>query len=198
MKKALVLGVTGQDGSYAAESLLEKGYEIHGLIRRSATGNRKNIEHFAERVNLHAGDLADATSLYRAIGSIKPDELYNFADQDHVRWSTETPDYSSEITGAAVGRILEIIKQISPRTRMLQPISSNVFGLAAENPQREETLLNPQSPYACAKAYALHLARFHRNVNGLFVSTAIFYNHESPRRIDDYVTRKITRGVAGI
>lgn len=199
-RKALVLGITGQDGSYMAELLLSKGYEVHGFIRRSATGNKKNIVGILDKITLHKGDLADATSLYRVISTVKPDELYNFADQDHVSWSYDSVDYSSDITGAAVGRILEILKQLDKehKIRFFQPISSNMFGKVRESPQTEETALRPQSPYACAKAYAYLLVRYYRDVFGLFASTAIFYNHESPRRTEEYVTRKITRAAARI
>lgn len=197
-KKALLLGITGQDGSFMAELLLEKGYEVHGFIRRSATGNKKNIIHILDKITLHKGDLADTTSLFRVIRSVQPDELYNFGDQDHVSWSYDSPDYSSDITGAAVGRILEIIKQVNPKIKFFQPISSNIFGKAKENPQTEETSFRPQSPYGCAKAYALMLVWYYRDVFGLFASTAIFYNHESSRRTDEYVTRKITKAAARI
>ncbi len=198
MKKALIFGITGQDGSYIAELLLSKGYEVHGLIRRSATGNKKNIIQILDKVTLHKGDLADATSLYRVINLVKPDELYNFADQDHVSWSYDSVDYSSDITGAAVGRILEIIKQVNPKIKFFQPISSNAFGKAAEQVQNEESALRPQSPYACAKAYAYVLCRYYRDVFGIFAATAIYYNHESPRRSEEYVTRKITKAAARI
>ena len=197
-KKALIFGITGQDGSYMAELLLDKGYEVHGLIRRSATGNKRNIVHILDKITLHKGDLADATSLYRVITTVKPDELYNFADQDHVSWSYDSPDYSSDITGAAVGRILEIIRQVNPKIKFFQPISSNMFGKVVQSPQTEETALRPQSPYACAKAYAYLLCRYYRDVFNLFASTAIFYNHESPRRTEEYVTRKITKAAACI
>lgn len=197
-KKALILGVTGQDGSFMAELLLEKGYEVHGLVRHSATGNTKNIQHILDKITLHKGDLADSTSLYRVISTVKPNELYNFADQDHVGWSYDSVDYSSDITGAAVGRILEIIKQTNPKIRFLQPVSSNIFGKALETPQTENTPLYPMSPYACAKAFAYHLVRYYREVFGIFASTAIFYNHESERRTEEYVTRKITKAVARI
>jgi len=197
-KKALILGVTGQDGSHMAELLIEKGYEVNGLIRHSATGNTKNIDYILDKIIIHQGDLADSTSLYRVISKVNPDELYNFADQDHVGWSYNSVDYSSDITGAAVGRILEMIKQINPKIKLFQPISSNIFGRAEESPQTEETPLRPQSPYACAKAFAFHLIRYYRDAFGLFAATAIFYNHESARRTDEYVTRKITKAVAKI
>jgi len=205
MKKALILGVTGQDGSYLAEVLLEKGYEVHGMIRRSATGNTINIEHlitnseiFQKRFFIHRGDLADVTSLYRIINTARPNEIYNEADQDHVSWSYDMVAFSADITGAAVGRILEIIKQVDPKIRYFQPCTSNMFGKTETEIQSEETPFNPQSPYACAKAMAYYLTRYYRHNFGIFASTAILYNHESPRRTVEYVTRKITKAVARI
>jgi GDPmannose 4,6-dehydratase len=205
MKKALVLGVTGQDGSYLAEVLLDKGYEVHGMVRRSATGNVRNIEHliqdpevFNQRFFLCRGDLADPTSLYRIITSIEPQEIYNEADQDHVGWSFDMVGFSADITGAAVGRILEIIKQIDPSIRYFQPCTSNMFGKTESTLQTETTRFNPQSPYACAKVMAYYLTRYYREAYGMFASTAILYNHESPRRTEEYVTRKITKSVARI
>ncbi len=204
-KKALILGVTGQDGSYLAELLLEKGYEVHGMIRRSATGNTKNIDHLLQNPDIfgklfftHKGDLADTTSIYRIINEVKPDEIYNEADQDHVSWSFAIPDYSYNITGAAVGRILEIIRQVDPKIKFFQPCSSNMFGNPVETPQKETTPFRPQSPYACAKILSFELARHYRRAYGMFASTAIFYNHESPRRTEEYVTRKITASAARI
>ncbi len=205
MKKALILGVTGQDGSYLAEILLEKGYEVHGMVRRAATGNTRNIEHLIQnqevfncRFFLHRGDLADATSLYRIINSVRPQELYNEADQDHVSWSYDMVGFSADITGAAVGRILEIIRQIDPKIRYFQPCTSNMFGIANMDKQNESTPFNPQSPYACAKAMAFYLTRYYRSAFGIFASTAILYNHESPRRMPEYVTRKVTQAAARI
>src|SRR3989344_979701 len=145
-KKALILGITGQDGSYLAEILLEKGYEVHGLIRRSATGNTVNIDHLMKEITLHRGDLADATSLYRTIDTVRPQEIYNEADQDHAGWSYDLVDYASDITGGAPGRILEIIRQLDPSIRFFQPLTSNMFGLTDTATQNEETPLNPQSP----------------------------------------------------
>jgi len=196
--KALILGVTGQDGSYLAEILLDKGYEVHGMVRRSATGNTRNIEHLLDRITLHRGDLADTTSLYRIIRTVAPRELYNEADQDHVRWSFDTPEYSYDITGSAVGRVLEIVRQTDPTIRVFQPCTSNMFGTVTAWPQTEDTAFRPQSPYACAKLLAYVLARHYRDAYGMFVSTAILYNHESPRRTEEYVTRKITRAAARI
>lgn len=197
-RKALILGITGQDGSYLAEILLEKGYEVHGLIRRSATGNTKNIDHLLDRITLHRGDLADALSLFRIIAAVRPQEIYNEADQDHAGWSYDLVDYASDITGAAPGRILEIIRQIDPRTRFFQPLTSNMFGLTESCTQNEETPLMPQSPYACAKVYAWMLTKYYRQVHGIFASAAIFFNHESPRRAESYVTRKITKAAVRI
>lgn len=199
MKKvALILGITGQDGSYLAEILLEKGYEVHGLIRRSATGNTRNIEHILDRITLHPGDLADVPSLYRIITEVKPLEIYNEADQDHAGWSYKLVDYASDITGAAPGRILEIIRQVNPQIKFFQPLTSNMFGQTDTEKQNEDTPFNPQSPYAAAKVYALMLTRYYRQVHGIFASTATFFNHESPRRTDSYVTRKITKAAVRI
>ncbi|MDD5560589.1 MAG: GDP-mannose 4,6-dehydratase [Candidatus Omnitrophica bacterium] len=205
MKKALILGVTGQDGSYLAEVLLEKGYQVHGMLRRSATGNTRNIEHliqnreiFNHNFFLHRGDLADATSIFRIINSVRPQEIYNEADQDHVSWSYDMVGYSADITGAAVGRILEIIRQVNHKIRYFQPCTSNMFGLTPTAKQNESTFFNPQSPYACAKVFAYYLTRYYRQAFGLFASGAILYNHESPRRTPEYVTRKITQAVARI
>lgn len=197
-KKALILGITGQDGSYLAEILLEKGYQVHGLIRRSATGNLDNISHLLEHLSLHRGDLTDTTCLYRIIGAEKPDEIYNEADQDHVAWSFDGPAYSYDVTGAAVGRLLEVIRLVHPTTKLFQPVSSNIFGEAESSLQNEESRFNPQSPYAAAKVFALVLCRYYRNVYGLSVSTGILFNHESPRRPEEYVSRKITKAVAKI
>lgn len=196
-KKALILGITGQDGSYLAEILLEKGYEVHGMIRKSATGNTKNINHILDKIILHRGDLNDSQSIYNIINEVRPVEIYNEADQDHVGWSNSMPPYSYEVTGVVVGKILEMIKQIDKNIKYFQPVSSNIFG-DAENPQTEETPLKPQSPYACAKCFAYLLSKYYREVHGMFVSTGIFYNHESPKRTEDYVTRKITKAAVRI
>ena len=204
-KKALIFGVTGQDGSYLADLLLEKDYEVHGMYRKSATGNLININHilndkeiFNKRFFLHRGDLLDLTSLYRIINNVKPKEIYNEADQDHVSWSYDMVGYSSDITGASVGKILETIKQIDPSIRYFQPCTSNMFGISSLKIQDETTPLNPQSPYAVAKTFAYYLTRYYRQAHGIHASVGILYNHESPRRTPDYVTRKITQAVAKI
>lgn len=205
MNKALIFGVTGQDGSYLADLLLEKGYEVHGMIRKSATGNTRNILHlmenrelFNKRFFLHRGDLADATSIYRIVSEVRPREIYNEADQDHVRWSFDMVGWSSDITATAVARNLEIIKQIDPKIRYFQPCTSNMFGLSEAEVQNESTPFNPQSPYAIAKTFAYYMARYYRQTFGIHASTAILFNHESPRRTPEYVTRKITQSVARI
>jgi len=198
MPKALIFGITGQDGSYLAEVLLEKGYEVHGFIRRTATGNTRNIEHILDKITLHRGDVLDTTSLYRVINEVRPDEIYNEADQDHAGWSFDLVDYQYRITGVTPGAMLEIVRQLDPKIKFFQPITSNVFGKAEENPQTENTPFRPQSPYACAKVLAYVISRFYREAYGMFVATGIFYNHESPRRPEEYVTRKITRAAAKI
>ncbi len=204
-KKALILGITGQDGSYLAELLLEKGYEVHGMIRKSATGNTKNIKHIMDKIILHKGNLTDPVSIYKLIDDVRPEEIYNEADQDHVSWSFDMAGYNYDVTGAAVGRILEIIKQVyseedikNHKVKYFQPLSSNIFGIPAETPQTEETKVKPQSPYACGKVLAQVVCQYYKDVYGMFVSTGIFYNHESPRRTEDYVTHKITKAAVRI
>jgi GDPmannose 4,6-dehydratase len=198
MKRALILGINGQDGSYLAEFLLAKGYEVHGVIRRTATGNTRNIESILERVQLHYGDLVDPISLYHIISEVRPGEIYNEADQDHAGISFKIPAYNYDVTGAAVGRILEIIRHVDPSIRFFQPVTSNMFGQATECPQNENTPFNPMNPYSCAKAFAYNLCHMYRKGYGMFVAVGIFFNHESPRRTESYVTRKISRSVAKI
>ena len=205
MKKALILGVTGQGGSYLADILLEKGYAVYGMVRRSATGNTRNIRHLLDDPEVFnktfftvRGDMADSTSLFRIIQDLRPDEIYNEADQDHVRWSFDMVGYSADITGAAVGRVLEIIRQVDPGIRFFQPCSSNMFGLTDQPVQNEKTPFNPQSTYAVGKVTAYYFTRYYREAFGMHASTAIYYNHESPRRTTEYVTRKITCGAARI
>ena len=198
MKKALILGINGQDGSYLSEILLEKGYEVHGLIRRTSTGNLENVQDILQEIELHYGDLSDPISLYHIIRTIKPVEIYNEADQDHAGISFQIPAYNFDITGSAVGRILEIIRQINSGIRFFQPVTSNMFGKTTISPQNENTPFNPQNPYACAKTFAYNLSKMYRDVYSMYVSIGIFYNHESPRRTDEYVTRKITKAAARI
>lgn len=205
MRKALILGVTGQDGSYLADILLEKGYAVYGVVRRSATGNTRNIRHllddqdiFGRRFFVKRGDLADPMSLHRIIEEVEPDEIYNEADQDHVSWSFDIVGYSADITGAAVGRVLEIIRQINPKIRFFQPCSSNMYGLTEVAVQNEETPFNPQSTYAVSKVTAYYFTRYYRQAFGMHASAAILYNHESPRRAIEYLSRKVSNGVARI
>jgi len=198
MKKALIMGIGGQDGSHLAEILLEKGYEIHGLIRRTATGNTINIEHIIDKIILHYGDLSDPVSIYQIISKVRPGEIYNEADQDHAGISFKIPAYNFDLTGTAVGRNLEIIRDIDKNIKYFQPVTSNMFGKVSQSPQNEETPFNPQNPYACAKVFAWHLCRMYRQVYNMYVAVGIFYNHESPRRTNEYVFRKVTQSVARI
>ena len=198
MKKALILGINGQDGSYLSEILLNKGYEVHGLLRRSSTGNTRNIDSILDRIHLHYGDLSDSVSLYEVISDIRPQEIYNEADQDHAGISFKIPAYNFDVTGAAVGRILEMVRHIDKSIRVFQPVTSNMFGQTSVCPQNEQTPFNPMNPYSCAKVFAYHLACMYVQVYDMFVSVGIFYNHESPRRTESYVTRKITCAAARI
>ena len=204
-KKALILGVTGQDGSYMLELLIQKKYEVHGLIRKSATGNTKNIDHvinnkklFNKRFFLHRGDLLDVGSINTVIEKVKPNEIYNFADQDHVGWSFEIPSYSLRATLLSVIEILEILKNKGKNIKYFHPISSNIFGLTSSKIQNEKTILNPNSIYALAKATALQACKMYSRIYNLFICGAIYYNHESPKRSKDYVSQKIVRSVCEI
>lgn len=205
-KTALITGVTGQDGSYLSELLLEKGYQVHGMIRRSSTVNTWRIDHLlgedlADRFSLHYGDLSDANSLRRLIDVTQPDEIYNLAAQSHVRVSFDQPEYTCDATGTGVLRLLEAIRaatQYTPRTvRFYQAGSSEMFG-SAKPPQSEETRFEPRSPYACAKVYAHYQTVNYRESYGMFASNGILFNHESPRRGEAFVTRKITLAAARI
>jgi GDPmannose 4,6-dehydratase len=198
VKKALILGINGQDGSYLAELLLSKGYEVHGVFRRTATGNLRNIEHIETKIHLHYGDLTDPISLAQIIAEVRPNEIYNEADQDHAGLSFKIPAYNYDVTGSAVGRILEIIRQVDRNIKFFQPVTSNMFGQATDDWQNENTPFNPINPYSCAKVFAYYVCHMYRKVYDMHVSVAIFYNHESPRRTEHYVTRKITRSVARI
>jgi len=202
-KKALVLGSTGQDGSYMIEFLLKKNYQVHGLIRKSATGNTKNIEHllsddkiYNKKFFLHRGDLLDPVSLENIINKVKPSEIYNFADQDHVSWSFSIPSYSFKVTALSVIEILEIIK--NKKIKYFQPISSNIFGLTKSKKQNEKTEVNPNSIYALGKSTVLNACKMYNRIYKMKNYGAIFYNHESPRRTKEYVTQKIVHGVCDI
>jgi len=204
-KKALITGITGQDGSYLAELLLEKGYEVHGIIRRASTFNTGRLDGiYADRHDvrtrlfLHYGDLSDASSLSRLIGMIKPDEVYNLAAQSHVRVSFDSPEYTTDITATGAIRLLEAIRETGLNLRFYQASSSEMYGLVQETPQRESTPFYPRSPYGCAKVYAYWITVNYRESYGMHASNGILFNHESPRRGETFVTRKITRAVAHI
>tara|TARA_Y100001958_G_C21198683_1_gene525640 strand:- start:313 stop:1278 length:966 start_codon:yes stop_codon:yes gene_type:complete len=199
-KKALILGITGQDGSFISELLLKKKYKVHGYVRKSATGNLKNIKHLIEKKSLtiHHGDLLDFVSLSNVIKKIKPDEIYNFADQDHVRWSTDLPIYSFDVTGSSTIKILEIIKNNSKKSKYFHPFSSNIFGNSQKIKLKEHEEFSPLSIYALGKVSSYYACKMYRDIYNLKVCGAIFFNHESERRPDEYVSRKITKAVARI
>jgi len=205
MKKALITGITGQDGSYLAELLLSKGYEVHGIIRRASTFNTGRLDHIytdphapKHRLFLHYGDLADASNLARLIAKIQPDEVYNLAAQSHVRVSFDGPEYTADITGTGVIRLLEAIREVGIKPRFYQASSSEMYGLVQEVPQKESTPFYPRSPYGCAKVYGFWITVNYRESYGMHASNGILFNHESPRRGETFVTRKITRAVAHI
>ena len=205
MKKALVTGITGQDGSYLAELLLAKGYEVHGIIRRASTFNTGRIDHLYQdpHINgvhlfLHYGDIADSTNLIKLLYRIQPDEIYHLAAQSHVRVSFDIPEYTGDVTGLATVRILEAIRESGLRAKFYQASSSEMFGKVQEVPQRETTPFYPRSPYGAAKAYAYWITVNYRESYGLFACNGILFNHESPRRGETFVTRKITRAVVRI
>ena len=205
MKKALITGITGQDGSYLAELLLAKGYEVHGIIRRASTFNTSRINSLYEdphingvRLFLHYGDIADSTNLIKLLYRIQPDEVYHLAAQSHVRVSFDIPEYTGDVTGIGTVRILEAIREVGLKTRYYQAGSSEMYGLVQEVPQRETTPFYPRSPYGAAKVYAHWITVNYRESYGLFACNGILFNHESPRRGETFVTRKITRAVAHI
>ncbi len=203
MKKALITGITGQDGSYLAEMLLAKGYEVHGIIRRSSSFNTRRIDHLyrdpheSTRLFLHYGDITSGDGLTSIIYNVKPDEIYNLAAQSHVRVSFDMPEYTADASGVSVIRILEAIRQSGVKSRFYQASTSELFG-SAKPPQSELTPFEPQSPYAVAKLYGYWVTKNYRDGYGMFASNGILFNHESPRRGETFVTRKITRAVANI
>jgi GDP-mannose 4,6-dehydratase len=203
-KKAFITGITGQDGSYLAELLLHKGYEVHGLVRRSSTFNTSRIDQIYvdphdpdARLFLHFGDLADSEQISNIIYNIRPDEVYHLGAQSHVRVSFDTPEYTGNVTGLGTTRLLEVLRRSNNNVRFYQASSSEMFG-SAHPPQSEETSLCPRSPYACAKVYAYWMAKNYREGYNMFACNGILFNHESPRRGETFVTRKITRAIAGI
>ena len=201
-KKALITGITGQDGSYLADFLLDRGYEVHGIIRRSSSFNRQRLEHLyidpresGAKLFLHYGDLSDSEALSHIIYNIRPDEVYNLAAQSHVRVSFDMPEYTTNVTGLGVTRLLEIARRSNHKIRIYQASSSEMFG-SAKPPQGEETPFCPRSPYACSKLYAYWMMKNYREGYGLFAANGILFNHESPRRGETFVTRKITYSIA--
>lgn len=206
MKKALITGITGQDGSYLAELLLDKGYEVHGVIRRSSSFNTKRIDQIYRdpreqgvRMFLHYGDLTDSTSIHKILEKVQPDEIYNLAAQSHVRVSFEIPEYTGDVTALGTLRLLEGLRETGlSKTRFYQAGSSEMFGKVLETPQKETTPFYPRSPYGAAKVYAHSIAVNYRESYGLFVCNGILFNHESPRRGETFVTRKVTKGAAAI
>jgi len=204
-RRALVTGITGQDGSYLAELLLQKGYDVWGVIRRSSSFNTGRIDHIYQdphesdlRLRLVYGDLNDASSLNRILRDVEPHEVYNLGAQSHVRVSFDVPEYTAEITAVGVVRLLEAIRETGLSPRFYQAASSELYGLALEVPQTETTPFYPRSPYAAAKAYAFHITRNYREAWGMFACNGILFNHESPRRGETFVTRKITRAATRI
>jgi len=205
MKKALITGITGQDGSYLAEFLLDKGYEVHGLVRRSSSENTERIDHLLRNINgnntnlfLDFGDLSDGSNISRIIEKIKPDEIYHLGAQSHVRVSWDIPEYTGNVTGLGTLRVLDAIKESGIKTKFYQASSSEMFGKVDETPQNENTRFYPRSPYGCAKVYAYWITRNYRESFGLFACNGILFNHESPRRGETFVTKKITKGLSRI
>lgn len=198
-KRALITGITGQDGSYLAEFLLSEGYEVHGTLRRTSTFNRGRLLHIESDLKLHYGDLSDASAMARLIGKVQPDEIYNLAAQSHVKISFDNPVYTADITATGVLRLLEAIREAGAvRPRFYQASSSEMYGKVREIPQTEVTPFYPRSPYGCAKVFAYWAVVNYRESYGLHASNGILFNHESPRRGELFVTRKITRAVAHI
>lgn len=205
MRKALITGITGQDGSYLAELLLQKGYEVHGIIRRSSSFNTDRIEHLyhdphedGPNMTLHYGDLTDSSNLNRILEKIRPDEIYNLAAQSHVKVSFEVPEYTAEVDALGTLRLLDGIRESGLRCRFYQASTSELFGKVQEVPQTENTPFYPRSPYAAAKLYAYWIVKNYREAYNLFACNGILFNHESPRRGETFVTRKVTRAAAAI
>ncbi|MCL4819971.1 MAG: GDP-mannose 4,6-dehydratase [Vicinamibacteria bacterium] len=197
-KKALVTGITGQDGSYLAELLLSKGYEVHGLVRRSSSFNTWRIDHVRDHLVLHYGDLVDQNSLVRTLAMVKPDEIYNLAAQSHVKVSFEMPEYTSNVVASGVLRLLDAVRELELPSRIYQAGSSEMYGLVHETPQKETTPFHPRSPYAVSKVFGHYMTVNYREGYGMHASNGILFNHESPRRGENFVTRKITMGLAAI
>jgi len=200
MKIALITGITGQDGSYLAELLLGKGYEVHGIIRRSSLINTHRIDHIYNQIKLHYGDLTDSTNLVRVIQQVQPDEIYNLGAQSHVKVSFEMPEYTGQTDALGTLRVLEATRLLGMenKVRIYQASTSEMFGLVQEIPQKETTPFYPRSPYGCAKVYGYWITKNYREAYGMYACTGILFNHESPRRGETFVTRKITQGLSKI
>jgi len=200
MKVALITGITGQDGSYLAELLLEKGYEVHGIVRRASLINTHRIDHIYEKLNLHYGDLTDSTNLVGVIQQVQPDEIYNLGAQSHVKVSFEMPEYTGQTDALGTLRVLEAVRLLGmeDRVRIYQASTSELYGLVQEVPQKETTPFYPRSPYGVAKLYGYWIIKNYREAYGMHCSSGILFNHESPRRGETFVTRKITRGLSKI
>jgi len=199
-KVALITGITGQDGSYLAELLLEKDYEVHGIVRRSSLINTHRIDHIYPQLHLHYGDLTDATNLISVIKKVEPDEIYNLGAQSHVKVSFETPDYTAQVDGLGTLRVLEAVRLLGmeKKTRIYQASTSELYGEVQETPQSETTPFHPRSPYGVAKLYGYWIIKNYRESYGMHCSSGILFNHESPRRGETFVTRKITQGLSRI
>ena len=200
MKKALITGITGQDGSYLAELLLEKGYEVHGIIRRSSSINTDRIDHIYQNIKLHYGDLTDSTNIVRVIQKVQPDEIYNLGAQSHVKVSFEMPEYTADVDAMGTLRVLEAVRLLGmeDRVRIYQASTSELYGLVQETPQKETTPFYPRSPYGVAKLYGYWITKNYREAYGMYACTGILFNHESPRRGETFVTRKITQALSKI
>jgi len=196
--KALITGITGQDGSYLAELLLEKGYEVHGIVRRSSMINTHRIDHIYEKIQLHYGDLTDSGSIISLVQKIKPDEVYNLAAMSHVKVSFEMPEYTGEVDALGTLRILDAIRLLDHECKFYQASTSELYGLVQEVPQNEKTPFYPRSPYGCAKLYSYWITKNYREAYGIHASNGILFNHESQRRGETFVTRKITMGLSRI
>lgn len=195
---ALITGINGQDGSYLAELLLEKGYEVHGVVRRSSAGNTRRIDHILEKITLHYGDLSDVNNLVKILQEAKPTEIYNFAAMSQVRISYDIPAYTGQITGLGFANLIEAVRLICPSAKVYQASSSEMFGKVQEVPQRETTPFYPRSPYGCAKAYSFYLGRAYREGYGMKIYNGILFNHESPRRGEEFLSKKVVKAAVRI
>ena len=200
MKVALITGITGQDGSYLAELLLDKGYEVHGIVRRSSLINTHRIDHIYDSITLHYGDLTDSTNLVRIIQKVQPDEIYNLGAQSHVKVSFEMPEYTADVDAVGTLRILEAVRLLGmeDRVRIYQASTSELYGLVQETPQKETTPFYPRSPYGVAKLYGYWIIKNYREAYGMYACSGILFNHESPRRGETFVTRKVTKALSKI